>query len=438
MLSSTERKAQLKGAMTAARERTLWLLSQVPKDFLKRRVHSFYSPIGWHFGHIARTEEFWIVGEALGQPVLDEHYTFLFGDLPENPKDNRVNLPSLDEIVAYLEKTRERSFDLLDECDIGCDSPYLAEAYAWDFALQHECQHQETIAEMMQLIQKEKEKDQEQEQEQEREQEQVQRHIWESSLNTEWVDIPAGTFVMGSNERCGYDNEKEEHEVSVAPFSLAKHPVTSYQWSQFIEAGGYQNRKIWSEAGWKWREAEGALMPEYWRQVDSSFYFTSPQGLRPIHPDEPVSCISFFEAEAYAKWAGARLPTEEEWEYAARGPLSLKFPWGQQVATSDEACFGLAHWSPQPVGGRSKGATPFGIEDMAGQVWEWTSSAFLPYPGFEAFPYDGYSKDHMKGEHRVCRGGSWATAAPILRCSFRNWYVPTYRQGFLGMRLARS
>lgn len=415
--------------MTVARERTLWLLSQVPEEFLKRRVHSFYSPIGWHFGHVGRTEEYWIVDKAHGLPVLDSDLTFLFADLPENPKDNRVNLPSREEIIGYLEATRGRTIALLEQAEFTNNAPFMREGYAWDFALQHECQHQETIAEMMQLIQKA--------QSQEQIPALAEPPIWESEFETEWVSIPAGTFVMGSDEWCGYDNEKGEHEVQVAAFSLAKHSVTSFQWSRFIEAGGYTNRELWSDAGWKWREEEEATMPEYWRELDGAYYFIGPHGLRPIHPNEPASCISHFEAEAFAKWAGARLPTEDEWEYAARGPLSLRFPWGQQLPTSDEACYGLVHWSPQPIGGRMKGATPFGVEDMAGQVWEWTSSPFLPYEGFEAFPYEGYSKDHMKGEHRVCRGGSWATSAPILRCSFRNWYVPSYRQGFLGMRLAR-
>src|SRR4051812_34834816 len=143
--SLERRREALKATMTAAREKTLWLLSQVPEDFLKKRVHTFYSPIGWHFGHIARTEEYWIICKALGRPCLDEHYTFLFADLVENPKDNRVNLPSREEIVAYLSMVRLATFDALGSADLNSGDAFLAEGYGWEFALQHECQHQETI-----------------------------------------------------------------------------------------------------------------------------------------------------------------------------------------------------------------------------------------------------------------------------------------------------
>ena len=174
-------------------------------------------------------------------------------------------------------------------------------------------------------------------------------------------------------------------------------------------------------------------MPEYWlRQEDGTWASHNPWGLRALHPDEPVSGISAHEADAYARWAGKRLPTEEEWEYAASAGT---YPWGDEPPTMARANHGLENWGPTPVG---HAPTPNGLSDLAGNVWEWTSSAFLPYGGFEAYPYDGYSKDHMAGAHRVCRGGSWATSPSILRRSFRNWYVPTYRQGFLGLRLAED
>jgi gamma-glutamyl hercynylcysteine S-oxide synthase len=154
-----------------------------------------------------------------------------------------------------------------------------------------------------------------------------------------------------------------------------------------------------------------------------------------------VSSLSWHEADAYARWAGKRLPTEAEWEFAAVSDLSngssRLYPWGDAAPAPERACFGIGEWQPAPVADRPAGASPFGLLGMAGGVWEWTSTPFLPYPGFEAWPYDGYSKEHMGGDHYVCRGGSWATAAPNLRGAFRNWYVPTYRQGFLGLRCAR-
>ncbi len=396
-------------------------MDQVPDRFLRERVHSFYSPIGWHFGHVGRTEEYWVICAALKEQPVDEQLTFLFADLPDNPKDNRIHIPDRDGIKAYMSATRAHVLDALETCDLSTDDPYLADGYAWEFAVQHECQHQETIAEMLQLIQKQLPPVS------------VELPKWTSHHQTEWVNIPGDTFTMGSDDRHGYDNEKCEHQETVAPFRLAKTQVTAYQWTQFMEDGGYRRPELWSKEGWAWRCTEDATAPEYWIQQPDGWAYFGPHGVRPIQPAEAASCLSWFEADAFARWAGKRLPTEEEWEYAA-GPS--KYPWGDSMAVDKEACHGLSNWAPDVVGRRLAGA--FGLQDMAGNVWEWTSSKFLPYPGFEAFPYDGYSKDHMKGLHQVCRGGSWATSPTILRRTFRNWYVPTYRQGFLGLRLADS
>jgi iron(II)-dependent oxidoreductase len=423
------RKRQLRDALERSREKTLWLLSKVSDEFLKVRVHSFYSPVGWHFGHVGRTEEYWIAHKAFGRPVVDDHLSFLFADLPDNPKDNRVHLPSREQIVEYLARTRTLTLDLLDQAEFDPTSPFLRDGYAWDFAVQHECQHQETICELLQLIQKQQDHPP------------FQAAEWHQPKETEMVQIPRGTFTMGSDAHCSYDNEKREHAVQVDAFKLDKTPVTAAQWLRFMNDGGYQRQELWTADGWAWRCTEDAEMPEYWVRTAGGFAYIGPNGIRQIEPDEPVSSISWFEADAYARWAGKRLPSEEEWEYAARfdpHTQSCRFyPWGDEQPNSRTAVSGISTWGPQPVGSKPCGQSATGCLDMAGNVWEWTSSRFLAYPGFEAFPYDGYSSDHMKGEHYCCRGGSWATAAPILRCSFRNWYVPTYRQGFLGLRCAR-
>ena len=440
-----QRKAELREVMDATRSATLRLLEQVPDDFLKRRVHDFYSPLGWHFGHIGMTEEFWVCNQALGRPCLDNRLSFLFANLPENPKGNRVFLPSREEIRAYLDATRRSALAALDDTDLDSHYPLLADGYAWEFARQHECQHQETIAELLYLIQKVSLLS--------RPQEDAASHGLAATApltvcrpptpEAEMVAVPGSVFLMGSDDRHGYDNEKRAHEVAVPPFRLDRTPVTVAQWLAFLEDGGYDNHRWWQDEGfYEWRVREGVTCPEYWRWAGEAggYYAVSPGGLRGMHPEEPVLGISWYEADAYARWAGRRLPTEAEWEFAAafdpQTRQARRYPWGDEPPEPRHASFGLSSLSPSPVGRRPDGVSAWGILDMAGGVWEWTVSPFLPYPGFEAYPYDGYSKEHMDGKHFVCRGGSFATAAPILRCSFRNWYVPTYRQGFLGLRLA--
>lgn len=441
-MSSTDqaaRKAELATALQYAREKTLLLLEAVPQSSFNMRVHDFYSPIGWHFGHIGMTEEHWVQVNALGRPRLNPSLSFLFANLPENPKDNRVHLPAREEIVGYLAETRRNTLRALEEADLTPTSPVVAEGYAWEFALQHECQHQETIVEMLQLIHKRAassasplaaESD--------------FAHFSASRALAGMTALPGGKFRMGTDNRLCYDNEQRTHSVQVAPFELDRTPVTSAQWLSFMEDGGYRNGLLWDEKGFQeWALPNGIHCPEYWHcSADGGLSYVGPLGMRRIDPEEPVCGISWYEADAFARWAGKRLPTEAEWEFAAAhdpsSPGARLYPWGDTPPEPRHAAFGLSSWQPDAVGKRPAGKSASGLLDMAGEVWEWTASPFLPYPGFQAFPYDGYSKDHMDGRHFVCRGGSWATAGPLLRCSFRNWYLPTYRQGFLGLRCARG
>ncbi|HSI73281.1 MAG TPA: SUMF1/EgtB/PvdO family nonheme iron enzyme [Fimbriimonas sp.] len=421
------RKAEIASRLEAARKTTLELFEQVPDVFLRRRVHSFYSPIGWHFGHVGRTEEYWTC-EATGAETCDERLSFLYADRPDNPKDNRINIPDRQGTLEYLERTRAVALRALAVADLDSSHPLLRDGYAWEFAIQHEYQHQETITEMLCLIHREAGSDG-----------LAMAPTDEPSQDGEpkWIDIPAGTFMMGSDDLHGYDNEKRAHWVDVGPFSLANTPVTVAQWQAFMTDGGYHREQLWSAEGWAWKCTEDAQSPEYWVQLPAGDWACYGMfGLRTLNREEPAMCLSWFEADAFARWAGKRLPTEIEWEFAASGLVERHFPWGDNQPSDTMATYGRHERGPRAVWSCPKGASPFGALDMAGNCWEWTSSKFMPYPGFEPFPYEGYSKDHMGGKHYVCRGGSWATSAPILRCSFRNWYVPGYRQGFLGVRLA--
>lgn len=446
-----ERKAEIRERLARTREKTLRLLADVPDEHLTLRVHDFYSPIGWHFGHIGMTEEQWTLVRALGRPCLDDELAFLFANIPDNPKNNRVHLPARATIIAYLAATREGTLAALEATDLGTEQPLIADGYAWEFAHQHECQHQETIAEIRQLLAQRTEPPLLSQSDAERV---LNVSCDEASFpprestQIRWMDIPGGTFQMGSNARHGYDNEKSAHSVSVAPFQLEKLPVTAVRWTEFVADGGYERAELWTPDGWKWRTDENIELPEYWFRKHQGYGIYCANGVRGIEPFEPVSSISWYEADAFARWSGGRLPTEVEWEYAARfdpatGESHL-CPWGNDPHGAARADCNSYHSAPMPLitldeisGEKTVSANAFGLSGMAGGAWEWTSSPFLPYPGFEAFPYDGYSKEHMDGRHYVCRGGSWATDPCILRSSFRNWYLPTYRQGFLGLRCAQ-
>ena len=439
--SAQSRKAQLVRAMQMTRQKTLALLAEVPDELLNLRVHEFYSPIGWHFGHIGMTEEAWTRVHALGQAPRDTALSFLFANLPENSKDNRVHLPPRKAIVAYLDATRQAALAALEQADITSPAPLLSNAYAWDFADQHECQHQETIAELRQLLAMHTRRGAD-----DLAPDQAEL-VLQPFPPVEMAEISGGTFRMGSDAACDYDNEKNAQDVTVAPFRLDKTPVTAGQWIAFMQDGGYTRPELWSRDGWMWRKSEDATMPEYWRGVDRGYGQYTARGLRPIDPHQPALSLSRHEADAYARWTGKRLPTEAEWEFAARydpqsGTTRL-YPWGNADPDSSRADFGQSRPDPSPLpvtnlspqeGGVRASAT--GVQHLCGSVWEWTATPFLPYPGFRAFPYDGYSQDHMDGKHYVCKGGSWASASRVLRASFRNWYVPTYRQGFLGLRCA--
>ena len=446
-LNTVLRKKQVEQELVRIRNKTISLLRHVPMASWNMRVHDFYSPIGWHFGHIGMTEELWTATRALGRAPLQEPLCFLFANIPENPKDQRVHLPSKNEVVEYLEATRRETVAALHDADLAANDPLLADGYAWEFAIQHECQHQETICELLQLI---------------CQQSAAATDIAKDALtgrysaartsagiastrgghaeNAQMVAIGGGTVALGSNQLHDYDNEKQAHEVRVEPFFLDVDPVTVSDWLQFVCGGGYEKAEYWTEAGAGWLAQSGARCPEYWVAHGDFDFYCSPTGVRSMNPMEPVTSISWYEADAYARWAGKRLPTEAEWEFAAAYDPTTKsmqrYPWGDDIRQAKNADCDLRTWGPATVAAR-RAPNALGLRGMAGGVWEWTSTPFLPYPGFEPFPYDGYSKEHMDGNHYVCRGGSWATDPRILRTSFRNWYVPSYRQGILGMRCAR-
>jgi iron(II)-dependent oxidoreductase len=216
--------------------------------------------------------------------------------------------------------------------------------------------------------------------------------------------------------------------------------VTNGEWQEFVDDGGYHEQRWWSRRGWDYRQRTGVVAPQLWNGEDLKGTRTRFGRIEDIRPDEPVQHVTFFEAEAYAAWTGARLPTEIEWEKACAwdpgAQRRSRFPWGDASPTSELANLGGHALRPAPVGAYPRGASAYGAEQMLGDVWEWTSSPLLPWPGFTPMIYERYSQPFFGGDYRVLRGGSWAVARDILRPSFRNWDHPIRRQIFSGVRLA--
>ncbi len=248
---------------------------------------------------------------------------------------------------------------------------------------------------------------------------------------------------MGTDvEPWAYDNERPAHPVELAPFRIDRTPVTNDAYRAFVDDGGYDHPRWWSTAGWSWRQEAGLVAPQGWCREDGGRWRVRRFGSwTDLVPAEAVQHVCWYEADAYARWAGKRLPTEAEWEYAASwgvDGIKRRYPWGDEDPTPARANLGRLRLGPDDVTARPGGATRAGVLALVGDVWEWTATTFGGYPGFRAFPYREYSEVFFGDEYRVLRGGSWATHPTVARTTFRNWDYPIRRQIFCGFRCARD
>jgi iron(II)-dependent oxidoreductase len=355
-------------ALRTQRERTLDLVSHLSDSELEHQCDPIMSPLVWDLGHIAAYEDLWLVHRIAGEPMLHPELSDVY-DAFETPRDVRGEIEILDraEALAYLEAVRERTLRVIEEHGVD---PVLHE-----LVLRHEMQHTETMRQSMTLA--------------------GMLPPGEPALRAtsaeEWIEVPGGlTWIGAGEEGFSYDNERPRHRLELDRFAIMRHPVTNASWLTFCEGGGYERREWWSDEGWAWKEEYDITHPMTW----------TGDG-RPARPlDEPVVHVSWFEADAFARWRGARLPTEAEWETAAT--------WDQETVAD------------------------------TGLVWEWCSTTFEGYPGFVAHPYREYSEVFFGPEYRVLRGASWATQSRVAAATFRNWDLPLRRQIFAGVRLARD
>jgi len=419
--------------LVAARERTELLTGSVGDGDLVRQHSPLMSPLVWDLAHVANQEELWLLREVGGREPMHPEIDPLY-DAFEHPRAERPALPLLPpaEARAYAHEVRGRVLDLIEAATFT-GSRLITGAFAFGMIAQHEQQHDETM-----LI----------------------THQLRSgapaltapppptvpadvlSLPRE-VLIPGGPFTMGtSTEPWALDNERPAHPVTVPGFYLDTTPVANAAYAEFIADGGYDDPRWWSPAGWNHRQKAGLAAPLYWRREGSGWVRTRFGVTEPVPPAEPVMHVCWYEAQAYAAWAGRRLPTEAEWEKAARHDpatgRSRRFPWGDEDPTPDRANLGQRHLQPAPAGSYPQGASPAGVRQLIGDVWEWTASDFLPYPGFAAWPYREYSEVFFGSEYKMLRGGAFGVAPVACRGTFRNWDYPIRRQIFAGFRTARD
>ena len=417
--------------LTTARDRTLRLVDFDDAE-LGRQYDPLMSPLVWDLAHIGQQEELWLLrgGNPDRPGMLPPEVERLY-DAFVNSRASRVDLPLLppSDARAYCATVRDKALDALDA--LADDGPDSQAAFNFGLVISHENQHDETMLQALNL--------------------RSGPPLLDSGtplppgrpgVAGTSVLVPGGPFVLGVDavtEPHSLDNERPAHVVDVPAFRIGRVPVTNGEWRQFVDDGGYRRAAVVVGARLGAPRAGGAERTAVLECADGTR--TRFGHVEDIPADEPVQHVTYFEAEAYAAWAGARLPTEvgvgEGLRLGSRQPVQRRrFPWGASEPTEHLANLGGDALRPAPVGAYPAGASAYGAEQMLGDVWEWTTSPLRPWPGFTPMIYERYSQPFFDGDYKVLRGGSWAVARDILRPSFRNWDHPIRRQIFSGVRLA--
>ena len=415
-------------ALEEARERTLALVASLPPGDLER-VHSpLMSPLVWDLAHIAAYEDLWLVHRYGERPLLHEDLAATY-DAFETPRAVRgdIELLGAEQAREYLSEVRARTLEVIEERGVG-------DGLLHEMVLRHEHQHDETMLQTLQLARLSEYTL--------AEQTPLPEPPVTPYTGLELIEVPGGPCNIGAPpNQFAYDNERPRHRTDVRSYLIGRTPITNASYLTFVEGGGYRRREWWSDEGWAWKEQYDITRPGAWT-ADLAAEWRLGQ-LSPLHPDRPVVHVSWFEADAFARAHGVRLPTEFEWEKAATWDQAAQtarlYPWGSEPpepglhANLDHCGCGTA-----PAGAYPAGASPYGCLGMIGDVWEWTASRFDGYDGFVAHPYREYSEVFFGDAYRVLRGGSWATRARVAGPSFRNWDYPDRRQIFAGLRIARD
>jgi gamma-glutamyl hercynylcysteine S-oxide synthase len=424
-----------------ARSRTMLLISPLSEEELRTQHDVLMSPVIWDLGHIAHFEDVWLYQNIESGGSGSEGLSGIF-DPFSNPRAVRggLPLPGIESCLDTMAAVRARVLDKLALVDFDTDAQLLRDGYVYQMVLQHEYQHNETILQTLQLKKGEPYR--------------APRSIHtpparpingESACDPagDMVRFPGGQVGLGTDDRAlAYDNERPHHRVRVRPFWMDQTPVTNRQYLRFMEDGGYCRPELWSPEGWAFVQSEKLESPKYWFTQDGEWRTRFMDRVSKVNPDLPVCHVCYHEADAFARWAGKRLPTEAEWEAAASWDPATgtkrNYPWGDDAATPAIANLDQLAFEPAPIGAYPANLSPIGCYGMVGDVWEWTSTDFHGYPGYVTFPYKEYSAVFFGSDYKVLRGGSWATRPGAIRNTFRNWDYPVRRQIFSGFRCARD
>ena len=438
-----DRKAQLIEALRETRGRTLQLVDDLSDEQLMGPRLPIVNPLRWEIGHVAWFQEFWVLRHLGGQPPILKQGDALY-DSARVAHDTRWDLPLLerDKTLAYMERVFERVIE-----QASSESPSLKDKEGYDqeyflnLVLLHEQMHDEAITYTRQTLSYSAPTITNKARLAERNEARGQT----SDDLTGDAQISGGKFILGSDPKQGFvfDNEQLAHEVEIAPFAISKTAVSSGQFRNFVEDNGYKRSELWTAKGWHWRTAASAEHPVYWRREGSDWLRRNFDEWVALDERLPVIHVNWHEAAAYSRWTDRRLPTEAEWEMAAsaarpangRGLTTRKrrYPWGDDLPTPERANLDWRAMGCIPVDALTAGDSAFGCRQMIGNVWEWTACDFNPYPGFVAGPYREYSQPWF-GDHKVLRGGCWATRSRLIHNTYRNFYTPDRRDVWAGFR----
>ena len=428
-----EQKKPLIEQFRETRARTLELVKTLEKDDFVIQTAFFMSPPKWHIGHVS-----WIYEAIISK--LDKDYEFYSKEFSEylnsyyqqfgTPQDKGLrgisSRPTVDQIFQYFNTINQRVEKFIESKSLSENEIKLI-----TIGFHHECQHQELLVYDLQHLLAEQYRP--------TRKNEIPK---QESVEKKSVHIKGGLYTMGYNGKgyC-YDIELPEHKVYLNDYKIDAYPITNQQFMEFIKDGGYENYKYWLSDGWEKVKANKWKAPMYWEKIDGEWNVRDFLGIRKINPNQPVCHVSFYEADAYCKWAGKRLPTEAEWEKAAcwneEKHEKTTFPWGNELPTEDKCNLLESYfWGCSEIGSFPKGVSHLGCQHMIGDVWEWTASEFTGYPGFKT-GFDEYN-DKWFTNQKVLRGGSFGTPKMSIRSSYRNFFRLDERWLFSGFRCAEE